>query len=105
MIPINLKLVLSGMNKTYRQDAHRIGLFVAAIASKSVEIATTNPNDLQAFAVSSSDLIAAWTNRTIDVAKSPLKFAFKDPFKELRAQTRTFANVWSLDPVFVTAMG
>ena len=90
---------------TFEKDAERIGLFVVAVAEKAIQLVATPvdaPFDIGDFTKEAGNLVAAWYHKA-----GHLSFAdmFRDPFKDLRQQTRVFATKWSLDPAFVALMG
>lgn len=91
------------IRRKFEQDERRIGLFVSAVGKKLGELAVSDPDHVQPFAIASSVLIAQWIQRARKF-QFP-KDLFNDPFKQLRQDTREFAAVWNLDPVFIKAMG
>ena len=105
-IPINLYSYLVTRLAVYRADSRRIGLFVAAVAQKSSEL-TASGSQLQAQSMfaDASELVTKWADKAIDVSKSPLRYLFTDPFRELRDETRKFAKNWDLDASFRGALG
>lgn len=106
MNPLEIANVISSLRAKYQKDAFRIALFEAAVVHKTTELATTNPSDVPTFARASAGLMGDWVNKTMDIAKNPWKYLFsKDPYFDLRKQTRVFAANWTLDAAFVDAMG
>jgi hypothetical protein len=95
---INASLI----TKRFKEDERRIGLFLSAVAKKTVELATSSPTQLQPFVSASADLVSRWIAKPRKLSLGDL---FKDPFSELRKETRLFAADWDLDPVFRKAMG
>lgn len=102
---IDIKTFFESLIGLYRKDAISVGLFTAAVAKKTMELAIADPTRLAEFVYISTDLSTRYINRGFDVAKNPFGWLFKDPFKELRAETRTFAATWDLDSEFRKIIG
>ncbi len=83
------------------KDAQRIAMFSAAIAQKSVEMASFG-EEVEAFVMAASGLIYKWIDRSRKLSLADL---FRDPYRELREETRRFAAEWELDEAFRQAMG
>lgn len=85
------------------KDVKRIGLFLAAVAEKVTELMVTNPEKVQPFIQESSVLVSKWLDKSKKL-QFPIDF-FRDPFKQLRQETRDFAAKWELNFVFRNLMG
>jgi hypothetical protein len=115
--------LLSGMTvdigalaKTAKKDEERIKLFVLAVARKEAEYAMTALATLAIDPVKAGEIAAEATRFSKGAAnlvqdwlvrfkKLSLADLWRDPYKELRQQTRVFAADWDLDPAFRQAMG
>lgn len=107
-IPINAYSYLVTRLSVYRTDSRRIGLFVAAVAQKAVELERASSISgvaPAAFMADASELVAKWADKSIDVSKNPLRYLFTDPFRGLRDETRKFAQDWDLDASFRGSLG
>lgn len=101
-IVVDLVSIFNGLELKYEKDALHISMFIAAIAKKTVEITQQQVSMLNPFVLAASDLVGQWVHR----ASMGIKLiGIQDPFRELRDETRMFANRWLLDPAFIEALG
>jgi hypothetical protein len=103
---IDLASLIKSLPAKLDKDERRMRLFVAAVSNKSVLLsAAANPTAVYTafnFAQESGILIAAWALRAKKFSFADL---FRDPYKDLREQTRAFGARWDLDPLFRSEMG
>ncbi|MBX3117863.1 MAG: hypothetical protein KF784_02275 [Fimbriimonadaceae bacterium] len=86
---------------TANKDARRIAMFGAAVSQKALEMGVAG-GDLEAFLSAAAVLVYKWIDRG---RKLSLMDLFRDPYKELRDETRRFALEWELDEGFRREMG
>jgi len=98
---INLPTILKALPTT-NHDIQRISLFTAAVSQKAVELSVSNPLRVPDFVRDSAVLMSKWMDKTRRLSLADL---FRDPYKELRNETRGFAAKWDLDPFFRDLMG
>lgn len=95
--------ILSKIPPSVEKDERRMQLFVAAVAQKVRELSATGETDrILVFTREASSLVARWAARATKLSFADL---FRDPFKDLRVQTRQFAANWELDDRFRKEMG
>ncbi len=107
LVPALPSLAIPDFGK-FDKDARRIAMFTHACQAKALELLATNPKMLPDFMSASSHMAGRWVegfskaHKKISLASI---FSKKDPFFNLREDTRVFAKVWKLDPKFIKEMG